>query len=50
VPPQVSGVNSQCEVCGRGVKFTVHLLGMRLVLWQDKQGGWRCFEDMCPHR
>ncbi|WIA44126.1 hypothetical protein OEZ86_010468 [Tetradesmus obliquus] len=28
----------------------VHLLGMRLVLWQDKQGGWRCFEDLCPHR
>lgn len=28
----------------------VHLLGMRLVLWQDKQGTWRCFEDLCPHR
>jgi phenylpropionate dioxygenase-like ring-hydroxylating dioxygenase large terminal subunit len=28
----------------------VQLLGMRLVLWQDKQGGWRCFEDLCPHR
>jgi hypothetical protein len=28
----------------------VQLLGMRLVLWQDKQGSWRCFADMCPHR
>ncbi|KAF6259816.1 pheophorbide a oxygenase [Scenedesmus sp. NREL 46B-D3] len=28
----------------------VQLLGMRLVLWQDKAGSWRCFEDLCPHR
>ncbi|EIE25095.1 Rieske-domain-containing protein, partial [Coccomyxa subellipsoidea C-169] len=26
------------------------LLGMRLVLWRDAQGVWRCFEDKCPHR
>eukprot|EP00878_Enallax_costatus_P015580 GHUV01016320.1.p1 GENE.GHUV01016320.1~~GHUV01016320.1.p1 ORF type:complete len:530 (+),score=157.13 GHUV01016320.1:235-1824(+) len=28
----------------------VYLLGTRLVIWQDKQGTWRCFEDLCPHR
>eukprot|EP00878_Enallax_costatus_P007156 GHUV01007500.1.p1 GENE.GHUV01007500.1~~GHUV01007500.1.p1 ORF type:complete len:476 (+),score=90.11 GHUV01007500.1:173-1600(+) len=28
----------------------VYLLGMRLVVWQDKHGAWRCFEDLCPHR
>ena len=26
------------------------LLGMRLVLWRDAGGDWRCFEDLCPHR
>ena len=26
------------------------LLGMDLVLWRDKAGAWRCFEDRCPHR
>lgn len=28
----------------------VYLLGTRMVIWQDKQGAWRCFEDLCPHR
>lgn len=28
----------------------VQLLGMNLVVWKDKQGTWRCFEDLCPHR
>jgi hypothetical protein len=26
------------------------LLGVRLVLWRDSRGLWRCFEDKCPHR
>ncbi|CAL8461939.1 g1470 [Coccomyxa elongata] len=26
------------------------LLGVRLVLWRDAEGAWRCFEDKCPHR
>jgi hypothetical protein len=28
----------------------VQLLGSRLVVWLDKDGQWRCFEDLCPHR
>lgn len=28
----------------------VQLQGARLVLWADKGGAWRCFEDLCPHR
>lgn len=28
----------------------LELLGMRLMLWKDGTGKWRCFEDMCPHR
>eukprot|EP00877_Chromochloris_zofingiensis_P009253 jgi/Chrzof1/4581/Cz14g19030.t1_PAO3[v5.2] len=28
----------------------IQLLGMKLVLWQDQTGTWRCFEDACPHR
>lgn len=28
----------------------VELLGKRLVLWQDAEKTWRCFEDKCPHR
>lgn len=26
------------------------LLGMDLVLWRDKTGTWRAFQDCCPHR
>lgn len=26
------------------------LLGVRLVIWRDAKGLWRCFEDRCPHR
>ncbi|KAF6262358.1 hypothetical protein COO60DRAFT_650084 [Scenedesmus sp. NREL 46B-D3] len=26
------------------------LMGMDLVLWQDRQGQWRAFRDACPHR
>ena len=28
----------------------IKLLGKDLVLWQDIQNQWRCFDDVCPHR
>ena len=28
----------------------LQLLGLRLVVWRDAAGAWRCFEDLCPHR
>ncbi|KAK9814221.1 hypothetical protein WJX72_002503 [[Myrmecia] bisecta] len=30
--------------------FGTKLLGKELVIWQDAQQQWRCFEDRCPHR
>ncbi|KAK9909088.1 hypothetical protein WJX75_006990 [Coccomyxa subellipsoidea] len=32
------------------VPHSKELLGVRLVLWKDGEGRWRCFEDKCPHR
>lgn len=32
------------------VPHAKELLGVRLVLWRDAGGTWRCFEDKCPHR
>jgi hypothetical protein len=32
------------------VPHAKELLGVRLVLWKDGEGRWRCFEDKCPHR
>lgn len=32
------------------VPHAKELLGVRLVLWKDAEGHWRCFEDKCPHR
>ncbi|CAM9766080.1 unnamed protein product, partial [Hapterophycus canaliculatus] len=26
------------------------LLGKDLVVWQDKEERWTCFDDRCPHR
>ncbi|WP_198648453.1 Rieske 2Fe-2S domain-containing protein [Cyanothece sp. BG0011] len=28
----------------------IQLLGKDLVLWQDGNNKWRCFDDVCPHR
>ncbi len=28
----------------------MQLLGKDIVLWQDGENKWRCFEDFCPHR
>lgn len=28
----------------------MRLLGKELVLWRDRSGSWRCFQDACPHR
>ncbi|GAB4277923.1 MAG: Rieske 2Fe-2S domain-containing protein [Oscillatoriaceae cyanobacterium] len=28
----------------------MQLLGKDMVLWRDRTGKWRCFEDACPHR
>ncbi|EIE23217.1 Rieske-domain-containing protein [Coccomyxa subellipsoidea C-169] len=30
--------------------FATKLLGKDLVIWQDADKQWRCFEDICPHR
>ncbi|CAL8465289.1 g4824 [Coccomyxa elongata] len=30
--------------------FATKLLGKDLVIWQDAEKQWRCFEDVCPHR
>lgn len=29
---------------------SVQLLGKNLVVWQDAQQQWHCFDDACPHR
>ena len=26
------------------------IAGKEVVIWQDAQKQWRCFEDRCPHR
>lgn len=28
----------------------MRLLGKELVLWRERSGSWRCFQDACPHR
>lgn len=28
----------------------LQVLGKSMVIWQDNQQRWRCFEDACPHR
>lgn len=33
-----------------GQPTPIELLGMELVLWQDREGNWKAFIDKCPHR
>lgn len=35
----------------RGRPFAFTLLGHKLVVWWDRAaGGWKAFQDRCPHR